>query len=552
MKTIVPLILLGIFILVSTMPANAANFQTVAVIGNIPPAVENVESRVNVVLKDVLLEISVEASDINGMNDLDYVKVFLTNKENLGSNFSNTTWLNETILSFNKSLDGTTAVYDGIMLYPTYQPGDYYIEVQVFDKPGALDTWLDYSNPQIAFTLMAIVYYTNQSVTAIENVPTIIDAHPVNTKIEFVTKANATGSIKITRSISSISTPMGDPNPGVYLDIDASNELANFSWSLIKVGYNDAEVNALNIDENSLRLYWLNESSGEWIRLESAGSPPWVFGTGVDTVNNIVWANVSHFSKYAVGGKAYAPDPVINSNGGSGGSGSSGGGGSTGEDFKNIYISEIDRQFITKDSNVVHKFELEGNIVKYINFTALSNAGTIAAKVEMLNSLSSLVHIAPPDNIYKHLNIWLGNSGWANEKNIADTSVIFVVEKSWITDNDIDVSTIALHRYNGDKWEQLVTTKIKEDSTYLHFEAEIPGFSSFAVTGEQKKSKVLPIQIPALSTSDIASAKNVTTILEAEKTSNSTFGLLVLAIICVMVGIYLRKDHSRKGNQKKK
>ena len=177
--------------------------------------------------------------------------------------------------------------------------------------------------------------------------------------------------------MSSISIPMEDPNPGVYLDIDVSDELAKISWSLIEVEYSDAYVNALNIDESSLRLYWLNESSGEWVRLESAGSPPWVFGVGVDTINNIVWANVSHFSEYAVGGKAYAPDPVINSKGGSGSIGSGGGGGSTGEDFKNIYISEIDRQFIMKDSNVVYKFELEGNIVKYINFTSLANAGTI-------------------------------------------------------------------------------------------------------------------------------------------------------------------------------
>jgi len=167
-----------------------------------------------------------------------------------------------------------------------------------------------------------------------------------------------------------------------------------------------------------------------------------------------------------------------------GGGGGSGGGGSSGEDFYNIVTSENDRQSVFKNSDVSFIFDLEGNIVRHINFTALNSAGTVAAKVEILDNTSTLVSTPPPYEIYKNLNIWVGNYGWATEKNMADTTVSFMVEKSWVTDNNIDETTIALYRYSDDNWDKLVTRKVTEDSNSFYFEAETSGFSPFAVTGK--------------------------------------------------------------------
>ncbi len=176
----------------------------------------------------------------------------------------------------------------------------------------------------------------------------------------------------------------------------------------------------------------------------------------------------------------------LNDNGrvNTGGGGGSGGGGSSGEDFYNIVTSENDRQSVFKNSDVSFIFDLEGNIVRHINFTALNSAGTVAAKVEILDNTSTLVSTPPPYEIYKNLNIWVGNYGWATEKNMADTTVSFMVEKSWVTDNNIDETTIALYRYSDDTWHELVTRKVTEDSNSFYFEAETPGFSPFAVTGK--------------------------------------------------------------------
>ncbi|MBC2706750.1 MAG: PGF-pre-PGF domain-containing protein, partial [ANME-2 cluster archaeon] len=177
-----------------------------------------------------------------------------------------------------------------------------------------------------------------------------------------------------------------------------------------------------------------------------------------------------------------APDPTPPSNGGSGGSG---GGGASGELYGNIASSETNRQYVNQNSDISYSFELECNIVQFVKFTSLKSAGKIATKVEILKDTSALVDNPPLDIVYKNLNIWVGNAGWGTKRNIADATVVFTVDKSWITENNIDETSIALYRYSDDTWHELVTRKISEDSNSLQFEAETPGFSPFAVTGKE-------------------------------------------------------------------
>ena len=171
--------------------------------------------------------------------------------------------------------------------------------------------------------------------------------------------------------------------------------------------------------------------------------------------------------------------------------GVSSGGGTSGETFENILISETQREYVIKDSNVSYNFHLDGNVVRYINFTGLTNSGTITSKVEILDHTSTLVDSTPPNIVYKNLNIWVGNLGWANPENIASPSINFFVEKSWITENNIDNSTIRLNRYNDGEWNPLDTEKMGEDEDNLYFEAQTPEFSSFAITGKVKQSEVV-------------------------------------------------------------
>jgi len=166
-------------------------------------------------------------------------------------------------------------------------------------------------------------------------------------------------------------------------------------------------------------------------------------------------------------------------------SGGGGGGGTSGEAFANILISETERENVYKDTIISYSFDMDGNIVRYINFTGLTSYGQVAAKVEILNHTSTLVDHAPQDEVYKNLNLWVGNLGWANSRNIANPTVNFIVEKSWVTENNIDESTIRLNRYSDGTWNPLVTTEISSDSSYLYLEAKTLGFSPFVITGKK-------------------------------------------------------------------
>jgi len=175
-----------------------------------------------------------------------------------------------------------------------------------------------------------------------------------------------------------------------------------------------------------------------------------------------------------------------NNNGGGGGSSSSsGGGGNSGEAFVNIDIKEIQRESVNKNTKVSYSYNSGGNIIRYINFTGLTNSGTVATKVEILKNTSTLVDSAAPGNIYKNLNIWSGNRGWATSKNIDNPVIEFSVEKSWVTANNIDEMTIIMNRYNSGNWEKLTTTLITRDAEKLYFISNTSGFASFAVTGKQ-------------------------------------------------------------------
>jgi len=166
-------------------------------------------------------------------------------------------------------------------------------------------------------------------------------------------------------------------------------------------------------------------------------------------------------------------------------SGGGGGGGSSGEEYGNIEVSETEREYVNKDSKVSYSFNMEGNIISYINFTGKTSSGRIAAKIDTLKNTSTLVDHAPPGKVFKNMGIYVGNLGWASPNNIANTTISFIVHKSWVNENNIDKSTITLNRYTDGKWNPLETYLTYEDPDSLYFESKTPGFSQFAISGTE-------------------------------------------------------------------
>ncbi len=60
----------------------------------------------------------------------------------------------------------------------------------------------------------------------------------------------------------------------------------------------------------------------------------------------------------------------------------------------------------------------------YISFDSKKTAGKTTTIVEMLKGKSTLVSGLPSDEVYKYLNIWVGNGGFGDSNNIENAVVV--------------------------------------------------------------------------------------------------------------------------------
>ncbi|MCL7475013.1 MAG: PGF-pre-PGF domain-containing protein [Methanosarcinales archaeon] len=221
-----------------------------------------------------------------------------------------------------------------------------------------------------------------------------------------------------------------------------------------------------------------------------------------------------------------------------GGSSGGGGGGNSGEAFENILVSETEREYVNTGSKVSYTFDLTGNIIRHINFTGVKSSGQISVKIEILRGISSMVEQMPPEIVYKHLNIWAGNLGWATPGNIKDPVIEFKVEKSWISQNKIDTSTIRLYRYTNGVWSSLETDQVDEDSEFYYFNAKTLGFTNFVVSGNVKNSEPKAniggerATEPGAEINDLV-VKNTTEKAQESPAFSLIAGLVALVIVCI-------------------
>ena len=244
-------------------------------------------------------------------------------------------------------------------------------------------------------------------------------------------------------------------------------------------------------------------------------------------------------------------DSSSGGNSGGSSSGGSGGGGAGGspEPQSNVEVKELSQTNIGNGNSVVFDFPQDVTPVVYVSFDSKKTAGKTTTIVEMLKNQSTLVLEPSADEIYKFINIWVGNSGFATSENIENAKVKFKVEKSWIQDKNIEKSSITLNRYSDTKWNTLPTNLSGEDDKYLYFTAETPGFSPFTITGQVTvKEKVTETQSENQTGPNIGSvernasnAANEQTPSQTQSSSKKTPGFeIIYGIICLFV-VFLHK-----------
>ena len=126
------------------MPANAVDIATTVTVAggnaNAPPTIDNVIYDTSLLGKDISLEVSVTASDLNGVNDIDDVVATLYH-ENFATLYSNTPnplriQLDQKNLPRISVLHPDTGIFNGTLNHTNYKPGFYILKVEVFDDAG--------------------------------------------------------------------------------------------------------------------------------------------------------------------------------------------------------------------------------------------------------------------------------------------------------------------------------------------------------------------------------------------------------------------------------
>ncbi len=180
------------------------------------------------------------------------------------------------------------------------------------------------------------------------------------------------------------------------------------------------------------------------------------------------------------------------SGGGSGGGGSSGGGGGGA-----AAVSETSTVSGSVVSGGTATFPYTKAADTGISSIEVTTSGVvtnpqITVKETTLGSGQTAAISSASGGVYQYLTITKTN---IKDTDIQSAKVKFQVLKSWAVTNDIDPMTIALTRFVSNAWDKQPTTFLKEDNDYYYYEATVPGFSLFAISGDKRPEKLTSFQI---------------------------------------------------------
>lgn len=176
----------------------------------------------------------------------------------------------------------------------------------------------------------------------------------------------------------------------------------------------------------------------------------------------------------------------------------------------------------TKNPDDVKIEKIEIEVTNPVNNVEVTITRTFSQPTDVAISASS----ATDEKVYTYLKIEKTNIDDSDVKNV---KIRFKVEKSWLTNNNIDASTVALKRYENGVWGTLTTNKVSEDGTYVYYEAISAKLSVFAIIAKQ-------LPAPTTTASTISAVTTTTVPVEIlPKLKNIVPFFLALVIIVVFI-----------------
>ena len=192
------------------------------------------------------------------------------------------------------------------------------------------------------------------------------------------------------------------------------------------------------------------------------------------------------------------------------------------ESQSNVATEESSQATVLSGVLTSFDFSNDNTPVLGISFSTGQNLGDTLATVDLLNGQSSLTTGSPSGSVYQYLDIWIDNSTSTASEDFSNATIAFKVNKTWVQNNNINTSSIVLHRYNNGVWTALPTTFTSQDAKYLYFSASTPGFSPFAITGNS--IPITPILPTAIIGANTTAGNTPLTVQFSDLSLNETFG----------------------------
>ncbi|MEE9322954.1 MAG: PGF-pre-PGF domain-containing protein, partial [Candidatus Aenigmarchaeota archaeon] len=138
---------------------------------------------------------------------------------------------------------------------------------------------------------------------------------------------------------------------------------------------------------------------------------------------------------------------------------------------------------ITPEETATLNIEEEDISLTRIDFQVNEQVSNVNIEVTKLDTKPAEIAQDVAGDVYQYINI--SHTVNVNQTNVKGVTIGFRVNKTWIAGNDIDKSTVRLNRYVSNNWVGLNTWLVNETTDYINYESLSPGFSYFAVTGEE-------------------------------------------------------------------
>jgi PGF-pre-PGF domain-containing protein len=160
------------------------------------------------------------------------------------------------------------------------------------------------------------------------------------------------------------------------------------------------------------------------------------------------------------------------------------------EDFYVEDIKTVEKQIgdvLLGDKIIVETEKSNHMSIKKVEFSTSNDFNNVTFSIKKLDEKPIDIPEKPLEDClsYVYLDIKLtSNDVYMHENEFEFLKFHFKINKSWINENNIDLDSVKLYRFNND-WQQLFTILIDEDDLYFYFEAESPGLSIYTVVGTE-------------------------------------------------------------------